>query len=160
MSERAEALASRFETANNALIATIEGCTDSQWQTICVGEQRPVGVVAHHVAAAYPVVSGWVTMAANGEPMPNLDHDRIDELNAKHATRNAHPTRDETLALLRSGGAALASMIRGLSDEQLDRTGSMPLFDGYALSAEQIIKRVAIRHPTGHHEDIQRTLAG
>jgi hypothetical protein len=160
MSERAGALASRFEAENDGMIATVEGCSDSQWQMICAGEQRPVAVVAHHVAAAYKVVCGWVETVATGQTLPELTHAKIDEINAKHATRFASPTRDDTLALLRSGGAAAASMVRGFSDEQLDRTGTMPLFDGYTLTAEQVIKRVLIGHARGHHADIVRTLGG
>ena len=50
MSERAAALAERFERINQDLIATVERCSDADWRRACAGEGWPVGVTAHHVA--------------------------------------------------------------------------------------------------------------
>ena len=47
MSERARTLAHELEQANQALIATIEGLSDAQWQAKTPGDGRSVGVVAH-----------------------------------------------------------------------------------------------------------------
>ena len=41
-------------------------------------------------------------------------------------SESANCTKEETVALLRAGGTAAASMLRGLSDEQLDAKGDAP----------------------------------
>ena len=35
MGERVEELAKRFEQTNDAVIATVQGCSDEQWRTTC-----------------------------------------------------------------------------------------------------------------------------
>ena len=43
MSERAAALAAAFESANNDVIAAVEGCTPDQWGRTCADEGWAVG---------------------------------------------------------------------------------------------------------------------
>ena len=158
-SERAQALADQFAAANNEMIATVEGCSESQWQMKCADEDRPVAVVAHHVAGAYRAVSGWVRAVATGQTLPpTLTHEYIDDINASHAAKHATPTQAEVLARLRFNGAAATEMIRGLSDDELDRTGSAPLFGERPLAARTVIKHVLIAHITGHLKSINATL--
>lgn len=158
MSERAEALASRFEAANNEFIATIEGCTDAQWHMKCPDEDRPVGVVAHHVAGAQRAAAGWMRVVAEGQPLPPLTMELIDQLNARHAERHSTIGKDETVALLRQNGQETAALIRALSDVELDRTSSAPLFGPNPVSAEQIITHVLIAHIKGHLRSIRQAL--
>ena len=54
MSTRAEELARRVEQGAAELIAAVEGLGDAAWATVCPDEQRSVGVLVHHVGAAYP----------------------------------------------------------------------------------------------------------
>ena len=69
MSERAEALAKRFEQVNDELIAAVEGCSDEQWRKTCSGEQWSVAVTAHHVAPS-PLMPAWSHRpAASGRPL-------------------------------------------------------------------------------------------
>lgn len=158
MSERAEALASRFAAANDEFVATIEECTDAQWRTTCPDEERPVGVVAHHVAGAQRAAAGWMQAVASGQPLPPLTIELINQLNARHAERHSTTGKDETVALLRHNGQETAALIRALSDAELDRTGSAPLFGPNPISAEQIISHVLIAHIMGHLRSIRQAL--
>jgi uncharacterized protein (TIGR03083 family) len=150
MSDRARALADRFEQANRELVATVERLSDAQWKAKTAGEGWPVGVVAHHVAGGHAGIAGLVQKIANGEsfPMPDLDR-----MNAEHAAQYAHATKAETLALLRQNAAAAAATVRSLSDAQLDRVGGPR-----AMSAEQTIERILIGHIHDHHGSIRKTI--
>lgn len=158
-SERAQALASQFDTANKEMIATIEGLSEEQWRTRMADEGRPVAVVAHHVAGALRAVAGWVRTVASGQPLPpELTHEFIDQTNAVHAQKHAEPSKDEVLDLLRRNGQATETMIRGLSDEELDRTTDSPFFADHPVPTRSVIKHVLIAHITNHLKDIRATL--
>lgn len=158
-SERAQALADQFVAANNEMIATVEGLSEEQWRTTMADEGRPVAVVAHHVAGALRAVSGWVRTVASGQPLPpELTHEFIDQTNAVHAEKHANPTKAEVLDLLHRNGQATEAMIRGLSDEELDRTTDSPFFADHPVPARSVIKYVLIAHVTNHLRDIKATL--
>ena len=159
MSERATALATAFENANNAVIASIEGCSAEQWASTCQEEGWPVAVAAHHVAATHPSVMGLVQLIADGKEMPAITMDMIDAANAQHAQEFANVSRDETLEALRREGAAVTSALRALSDEQLDRTAPMAFAGGQMWSAADVIERILINHPVGHGASIKAALA-
>ena len=154
MSGRAEALAERFEQVNNELIAKVEGCSDQQWWATCQGEGWSVGVTAHHVAGGNRAIAGFVQTIANGEPMPPITMEQIDQMNAQHAQEFANCTKAETLELLRSSGEAAAGMVRGLNDEQLDRSQPLTVMGGQQVSAQQFIEMVLIGHVQGHLQSI------
>jgi len=158
MSERAAALAAEFERVNNELIATVEGLSDAQWRTTCAAEGWPVGVTAHHVAVSHGPVAGLAMLIANGQPLPGITPAQIDAGNAQHAREHANCTRAETVALLRNEGARAAGLVRGLSDEQLDRTA--PFFGGAPWSAADVVQRILIGHPQSHLASIQQATAG
>lgn len=152
MSERVETLAQEFEQANAALARTIEPLSESQWQARCTGEGWPVGVTAHHVVGGHQVIGGMVSTVAAGQPLPPLTWEMLDQSNAQHAQQYAGCTKAETLALLRQQGEAAAATVRGLSDEQLGRTGSLM---GQAMSAEQLIQNILIGHVRDHQASIE-----
>jgi uncharacterized damage-inducible protein DinB len=156
MSERAQALAEQFEQANNAAIATVEGCSDEQWRRHVESENRSVGVVMHHIAIAHPIIAGWVMAAARGQDA-GVEHGWVDQLNAQHAREQANCSKAETLDLLRRNGEAAARVVRALDDSQLDSsatiiTGSRP------MTARQVTERILIGHVRGHLSTIQTAI--
>jgi len=151
--ERAEALASQFEQANDALINSIESMNDAQWKAICSGEQWSVGVTAHHVAGGHPVIGGMVQMVAAGQPLPPLTWEQLEQSNQQHAKESAHCTKEETLAMLRQNGQTAAETVRSLTDEQLARSGSII---GNAMTAEQIVENIMIAHVREHSASIKQ----
>ena len=159
MGERAEALARRFEQANNDVIAAVEGLSDGQWKALNKDAGWSVGVTAHHVAVSHPALIGLIQAIGSGQPLPPLTADMRDHGNAQHAQQFADCTKQETLGMLRANGAAAAAAVRGLSDEQLDRTGSMPAFGDAPISAQQVIERILIGHPGMHLASIQAATA-
>src|SRR3954451_8051176 len=150
MTQKAIALTERFENAYADLIAAVEACSDADWQRVCTDEGWSVGVTAHHVASTAVPISSIVQAVATGAQAPAITPEMLDANNAKHAHEAAGCTREETLALLRSGSAEAAQVLRGLTDDQLARTASLPLTGGNPISAEQMVEGAMIGHPTGH----------
>jgi hypothetical protein len=156
MSERARTLAHELEQANQALIATIEGVSDTQWRAKTPGDGRSVGVVAHHVASSHKTVAGLVGAIAHGQKVPTITMEMIHEGNAAHATQFANATKAETLALLRQNGAAAVATVRGLGDTELERTATFPMG---TMTAAQVVERVLIGHANDHHGTIRKAIA-
>ena len=65
MSKRAQALADRLEQGAQELITFAEQMSDDEWKVVRPGDGRTVGVIAHHVASAYPVEMGLVGKLAS-----------------------------------------------------------------------------------------------
>jgi hypothetical protein len=156
---RGQALAARFTTASDALIATVANCPDERWMAMCPDEQQPVGVVARHVASALPIALGWVRMVVDGQPLPPLTPEMIDDSNARQAEKHAHPPRDEVLALLRRNCPMVAETLASLSDEQLARHAPFVLRGGREVSAEQLANFNLVQHVESHLAGIRKALA-
>jgi hypothetical protein len=155
MGQRGQALADRFEQASKEMIATVERCSDTQWKSKTAGEEWSVGVVAHHVGEGHQAIADLVQKIATGQPMPPITMDAIHQMNAEHAKQYANCSKDETLTLLRKNAAAAASIVRGLSDAQLDRSTSVL---GGPMTAQQMVERVLIGHVQEHHGSIRTTV--
>jgi hypothetical protein len=82
--------------------------------------------------------------------------DMIHANNAKHAQEKADVTKAETLALLRTSGDKAAAVVRGLSDAELDRTGTV-LVDAPTMTAAQAIDGILINHVHEHLGSIRAT---
>jgi uncharacterized damage-inducible protein DinB len=152
----AEELADRFVRANEELIALAEGCSEAQWRARCDAEGWPVGVVVHHVADDYAALLAVIEAVAVGGPAPVVTRKELAGRNAEHARRFAACTREETVALLRRNGAAVARVIRGLDDDQLRRTGEVL---GRETSVAQLVETVLLAHVRGHMASIRATVS-
>ena len=158
MSERSAALATAFEQANDAVIAALEGSSEDQARAICDGEEWSVAVTAHHLATGHQALAGFVQMMADGQELPPITMEMIHDGNAQHAAAFAGIGRDESLAALRTHGAAAAATVRGLSDEQLARSAVMSFAGGATRSVTDLIERVLIGHALEHGKSIQSTV--
>lgn len=155
MGARTEALAAQFETVNGELIDTVGTLSDAQWHKVCESEGWTVGVTAHHVATGLNPIMGLVQLIATDQPLPPLTPEMINQGNAQHAQQSANCTKEETVELLRSGGAASAAMVRGLNDDQLERSAAV---FGNPMTAERAIEGILIGHPKQHLESIRKAV--
>lgn len=156
MSEQARALAQRFEQTNDEAIGVVDCCAEEQWRAHHAAENRPVNVQAHHIAVGHQVIAEWVQSIATGQPLPALTMDSFTEPNAQHARQYANVTRAEVITELRLQGAAAASLIRGLSDEQLDRAGELL---GRQMRASDVIEQILMGHVRNHMRSIREALS-
>jgi hypothetical protein len=157
---RSDDLAAAFERTNAHLIEYVRGLDERQWLTPGVNspifqlgdedEHRRVGTIAHHVASAYQRSAQAIRMAVTGESIPSPSPGSA----ARHASEHAAPDQAETIGLLETGGAEVARVIRGLTDEQLDREAAT--FLG-TTSVATFIERAVNFHPHWHLTSIQAT---
>ncbi len=157
MAERAEALAAKFEEANNDVISMVESASDEQWKAICADEGWSVGVTAHHIGGGHPLIAGLVQALASGVEIPPLTTEQLDQSNAQHAEEHANCNKEETLEMLKTGGAAAAAAVRGLTDEQLDKTSTV-IAGAPDMSVEQVIENVMIASAANHGASIKKAL--
>ena len=156
MSQRATELSEQFEQAVAEFGKTVEGCSDAQWAAVCNAEGWTVAQTAQHVSGQFPLEMEFITAAAEAKPMPAYTWDDINSKNESRAGKNSSASKADVLKELRTGAASTAAYIRALSDEQLDRTGSLGLADGASVSTQQLIEGgVLIAHVTGHLESIR-----
>jgi uncharacterized damage-inducible protein DinB len=159
VSERARALAERYEQANGDLIAEVERSSGGAWGKQCSNEGWSVAVTAHHVAIQTAPVAGIVHAIATGQPLPPITMEMIHQGNEEHAAQYANCTQAETAELLRTSGADAARMVRGLTDEQLDRSAELSLLGGASMSAQQFAENILIGHVEGHLASIRQAVS-
>jgi hypothetical protein len=159
MGAKSEALAKQFETKAQEATAVLEKLSDADWKKTTAAENWTVGVTAHHIAASHEGIAGIITAVASGQGMPPFTMDMLHEMNATHAREHAGCTRAETLALHQKGAGAAAATVRGLSDEQLAKSGTV-LTGMPPMSVEQIITGILIHHIDDHFGSIRKTVGG
>ena len=159
MGTQTEDLARRFEAAHRAVVETVERLDESQLGASCEAEQCTAAALACHVAEAHAVIAEWVRAAAAGEALPEITMADIDRSNAERATANAGCSKAEALERLRTNGAAAAALVRGLRDEDLERTVPFALFGGAEVSVRTLIERVLIGDPEQHLPSLQAAAA-
>ena len=148
MGARAEALATQLENKAAEMTKAIETLTDADWKKV-TSAKWSVGVTAHHVAGSHEGIAGILKTVAAGHSMPPVTMTMLDEMKAKHASEHAGCTKAETLDLHKKGAAAAAAVVRGLSDAELDRSGTV-LTGMPAMSAQQIVEGILINHVVEH----------
>jgi hypothetical protein len=151
MGARGEAYAKELRKVTDELSRTIESMSDTAWQTKTGPENWPAGVAAHHVAGSTAQVAGLVQMIAQGQPLPPITQEMLNDANAQHATQFAGCTKADTLELLEKNTKDAEQLLRGLSDEQVEKTASI---FGQTINNQWMIENILIHHVTDHGASI------
>jgi hypothetical protein len=154
MSARTDGLAKKVEQANNDLRAAIEESTPEQWRAKCADGEWTQGFSAFHAANSVGFISGMVQGLADGQTLPPMTMADIDQQNAGQLAEHADSTQGQALELIKANSPASLQMLRGLSDEQLDRKVSL-LTGMPEMSVEQVIEMLMIGHTVGHTASIK-----
>jgi len=157
MGAKSEALAKQFEAKVQEATAVLEKLSDADWKKTTAAEKWTVGVTAHHVAGSHEGIAGIIKAVAAGQSMPNFTMGMLDDMNAKHAQEFASCTKAETVALHKKNAASAAALVRGLSDAELDRSGTV-LTGMPAMTVEQIVTNILINHVDDHFGSIRKTV--
>jgi hypothetical protein len=158
VADRSDALASDFGRANGKALAFARSCTDDQWAHTVPGEGWSVGVVLHHIAEGHAHGVRWLGEMASGRGVTDTAEE-IDRDNASHAARAGAVGQDETVALLQTNGSRLEEMLRGLSDEDLDRSAPFGPASGRSFPTGELAA-VPTRHTLEHLSHAVDALAG
>jgi hypothetical protein len=157
MSKRAEELSKRIEKFRDDAIAFVEGMSDEDWKASCEWEDWTAGMTARHIGAGHFSIFGMCGMVLEGKELPQLTIEDINAMSDKESREHADTTKAETLEAMRDNGAKLVAFVAGLSDEDLDRKGSMPAFGGEA-SVSQIIEFVIFQSAREHIDSIKQAI--
>ena len=160
MSTRAHALATRLEQGAAALAAFAQTMTDEEWRTAKHHrDDRPFGVIVHHVASVYPLEVEVARMLAEGKPVTGVTWEGIAEMNAQHHREHGDATKQEALALLAKNSKAAADAIRGFTDAELDSAAPVSLYFDAPLTAQFFLEDHAVRHSFHHLARMREALA-
>lgn len=159
MSQRVDNIADRVRSFSDEVIAYIELLSNEDWAKTCDAEQWTVGVTAHHIGAGHLRIFKMAEMITRSEALPQLAMDQINEMSNAQARKNTHCTKAEALEQLKTSSAKMVAFIRDLSDEDLDRKGSMPAFGG-EVTTEQLIGYVLFESAAQHFNSIKTAVAG
>ena len=157
MGAKAEGFAKQFEAKAQEATAVLEKMSEADWKKVTDAEKWTVGVAAHHVAGGHEQIAMIVKTVASGQSMPHFTMDMLHEANAKHAKEHASCTKADTIALHKKGSAAAAAVVRGLSDDQLAKSGTI-LTGAPSMTAEQVITSGLIDHIDEHFGSIRKTV--
>jgi hypothetical protein len=160
MKTQGEQLAATYLQAVQRFIATVEGCTEAQWAALTADEGWTVAAVAHHIAANLLGTAGAVQLIVNGVPMPSMGFAEIDAANAREAEEFAFCGKGEVLDQARRDAPAVAGILRGLSDEQYERTGTVPALDDRSVTAAEMAEMAVLGHVQDHLRSILGALEG
>jgi hypothetical protein len=157
---RSEAIAARLEAGAAALAAFAARLSEAEWQTRLPKDGRKVGVVVHHVASMFPIEIVLARLLASGRSITGVTWDVVATINRDHASNNDDVTKDAALALLEANSGAAAAAIRALTDEDLDRVGTVSLNSDAPLTCQFFLEDHAVRHSYHHLAGIRAALAG
>jgi hypothetical protein len=159
MGTKGEAFARQFEAKVEEATALLETLSDDDWKKTTAAEQWTVAVTAHHIASSYEPAARIIKTIAAGQALPHFTRQMLDETNAQHAKEFAGCAKPETIALHKKGAAAAAAAVRGLSDAELAKTGTV--FTGMPpVSAEELVKLILLSHIDSHFGSIRKTIGG
>ena len=159
MGGKGEAFAKQFEAKAEEATTLLEKLTDADWKKTTAAEKWTVAVTAHHIASSYEPATRIIKSIAAGQALPHFTREILDEMNAQHAEEFAGCTKAETIALHKTEAAGAAAALRGLSDGELAKTGTV--FTGMPpVSAEELVKRILLGHVDAHFGSIRRTIGG
>src|SRR5258707_9219433 len=149
MGANGEAFARQFEEKVEEDTTLLEKLSDTDWKKTTAAEKWTVAATAHHIARSYEPVTHIIKTIAAGQPLPHFTPQMLDEMNAQHAREFAGCTKPETIALHKKGAAAAAAAVRGLSDAELAKAGTV--FTGLPpVSAEELVKLILLSHIDSH----------
>jgi hypothetical protein len=156
MSARASELATQLEQINQQVVDLVSG--DADLSVTCPGEGWTAAAVGAHIGGAHRgILEGLIQPIVAGREVPSTVGPS-NEGNARQAAENAALPREQILRLLRDHGAMATAYLRSLSDEDLDRTATIPIFGENPVTAETVIERVLIGHASDHANSLRQGL--
>jgi len=156
MAAKSEALAKQFEAKAQEVTGVLERLSDADWKKTTSSEKWTVGVVAHHMAGSHEGISNIIKAVAAGQSMGNFTMEMLHDMNAKHAQEHAGASKAETIALHKKIAATAAAVVRGLSDADLGKSGTV-LSGMPPMSVEQVINMILLNHIEEHLKSIRAT---
>jgi len=154
MSQRSKNISERIKSFANEVITFVESLTDSGWTRVCDMEKWSVGVTARHIGAGHFAISNMASMIVRGKELPPLSMEQVNAMSDKDSREHADCTTVEALELLRTNSTELAAFVAELTDDELNRKGSMPAFGG-ELTTEQLFDFIIFQSAAQHFDSMK-----
>ena len=154
MSQRAKEISERIKVFSDEVIAFVENISENEWTKVCEWEQWPVGATAYHMGAGHFAISDMASMIIRGEDLPPLTMDQVNAMSKKQTQDHVDCTKADALGALRKKSEGMVAFVAGLSDDELDRKGSMPAFGG-EVTTEQLIRYVIFDSAMQHFDSMK-----
>jgi len=149
MGTRSESLATKVEQTIKDFLAAVEASTPEQWAAWSSDGEWTQGFSAFHAAAAIGAITQTVKGVADGQPFPGMTMEKIDAENAVQAKEHVTCTLAETIDLIKNSTPAAVSMVRSLSDAQLDR--KVQLLESMPEVTVETMVQMAVIGPAAYH---------
>lgn len=152
-----EALVQQFNKLNGELLLFVEKCDAASWNKVTLAEGWPVCVTARHIGVShYPVIE-WVQMIVQGNPLPPVVMNTVDQLNAQHAKDHWTCSKQEVVELLRRNHAKVIAYLKTIHDTDLERRSYLKLFD-VDVSAAQLFTAILLNSAAAHLASMKATV--
>ena len=148
MSQRAKDISYRIKDFSDEVIAFVMNLSEDDWVRECEEEQWSVGATARHIAG-HLSIRDMADAIVMGKELPPMTMDQIVDMANQSARRHADCSKPEVLELLQQNSAEIVDYYATLSDDDLDRKGSMPAFGG-EVSTEQVAEFVILTSAAQH----------
>ena len=142
--------------ANDEFVAFIETCSDEEWGRTGTAETWPANFVAHHIAWGHEVSAGWIRTIRAGKDVPGSPELHDASNNAK-AAEVAGIGRNDVVRLANRNVAALAELLRSLTEADLSKSAAFGPAGGMTMSLDDLAG--ARGHLVGHLASIRAALA-
>jgi hypothetical protein len=174
---RGAQLAERLEAASGELAGLIAGMNSEEWArpgqpapdtpdwSVGEDEKRPAGCIAYHIASVIGAPHTFLLKeAVEGKPLDlvrSWNVDNVAEWNAGVAEEQADVTPGEVLELLNSNTKAAAEVLRGLSEDELQRPISsedqqaLVAWCGGARNVQELAENMLIGHVHLHRSSLR-----
>ena len=143
-----------LEGAAKELDAFIAECSDADWRRVVGSDGRTVASLAYHAAVGSDVALGWICQILSGRPVHETG-DMHDAFNNAEAERSSGRSRAEVRDQLHRSTGRVASFVRSLTDEELERTARFGI-GNRDLTVGRFIGAFG-RHMHGHLEAMKET---
>jgi hypothetical protein len=157
MGAKGETLAKQFEAKAHEAGAYIEKLGEADLEKVTAAENWTVAATAHHLFGAYARVPDIAKGLAAGQSPANFSTTVLDQMNAQHAKDFAACSKADLMALHHAGSTKAASVLRGLSDEELGKSGVI-FQDAPPFTVEQFVTGALIGHTDDHMGSIRKTV--
>jgi hypothetical protein len=158
MQKDAADLKARYAQTLDEALATVESLDEADLRRRSPENQCSVAALVAHIALVHKNVAGWVQMLVAGEALPQITMADIDRGNAEQAALNDDLGKDDLLQRLRTSGATLTSVLSGLSDQDMSRSGRFTLFGGDA-NVQALVEMAVINHTAEHLASVRSAVA-
>jgi len=154
--DRAAVLVEVGEAVASAL-ASARGMTDADCRRTSSGEGWPAVIVAYHIGLGLRRQAGFIARALTGEEPFEFQWEPTHDVNAVNAREHALMSKEEATEEVEQGWSRLQAVIARMSERDWSR--EVFAFGGRRWSADEVLRRIVLRHVTEHLESLRRTLA-